>query len=271
MADKQQNRIETVGNPDTMNLHNILYVNIIASPYFKALYEKKTYHEVVDEIYNNEPFFKGNHASTAFCLLYKLWTLKLTIKQIEGLIDHTDSPYIRALGFLYLRYVCKPADLWDWFGDYLDDEEEMDIERGVKPRKMTIGQFCRHLLTDPKWLGTILPRIPVPIARDLDKKLKETPPIKPSSFNASNAAPGPGGAEYTPLARPPYNGGRDGGRDERRDDRGYGGGGRGGYDDGGRGGYDRRGNDRRGGYNKDFDRRDGGRDYARGRSYDRDV
>lgn len=101
-----------------------------------------------------EPFFKGTHASTAFCLLYKLWTLKLTVKQVQGLITHTDSPYvgrafarivmpanthfshIRALGFLYLRYVCKPADLWEWYEPYLDDEEELQVEGGAKPRSM---------------------------------------------------------------------------------------------------------------------------------------
>lgn len=46
----------------------------------------------------------GGIVSTAFCLLYKLFTLKLTRKQVMGLITHTDSPYIRALGFMYIRY-----------------------------------------------------------------------------------------------------------------------------------------------------------------------
>lgn len=48
----------------------------------------------------------GGIVSTAFCLLYKLFTLKLTRKQLMGLITHTDSPYIRALGFMYIRYDC---------------------------------------------------------------------------------------------------------------------------------------------------------------------
>ena len=41
----------------------------------------------------------------------------------------------------------------------------------------TIGKLCRDLLTEAKWLGTILPRIPVPIARDIEQKLKTRPPI----------------------------------------------------------------------------------------------
>ncbi|KNC97504.1 uncharacterized protein SPPG_09470 [Spizellomyces punctatus DAOM BR117] len=202
---KRSKRLETVGNKDTMNLHNILYQNIISSPYFKSLYEKKTYHEVIDEIYNQvsslEPFFKGTHASTAFCLLYKLWTLKLTVKQVQGLITHTDSAHIRALGFLYLRYVCKPADLWGWYEPYLDDDEELQVEAGAKPRMMSMGRFLRELLTDNKWIGTMLPRIPVPIARDIEKKLKENPPahgITTDAMAGSNAdsAPKKANREY---------------------------------------------------------------------------
>ena len=49
--------------------------------------------------------------SSAFCLLYKLFTLKLTKKQVIGLITHKDSPYIRGLGFMYIRYVCTALSI----------------------------------------------------------------------------------------------------------------------------------------------------------------
>ena len=88
----------------------------------------------------------GGIVSSAFCLLFKLFTIRLTRKQVNGLINHRDSPYIRGLGFLYIRctmiveenrhssssmhclvIVCRytqpPADLWEWFEPYLDDEE----------------------------------------------------------------------------------------------------------------------------------------------------
>ncbi|KAG2176831.1 hypothetical protein INT44_007495 [Umbelopsis vinacea] len=171
------NRLETWGNETNMNFNPIIYQNILASPYFKSLYDKKTYHEIVDEIYNEvytlEPFVKGTTASTAFCLLFKLWTQRLTVKQLEGMIDHTDSPYIRGIGFLYLRYVCAPKQLWDWLGPYIDDEEEIDMTHGAKPTKSTIGKLCRHLLSDIKFYGTMLPRIPVPIAREIEKKIAD--------------------------------------------------------------------------------------------------
>lgn len=45
-------------------------------------------------------------------------------------MSHTDSPYIRALGFMYVRYTQPPSDLFDWYEDYLQDEEEIDVKAG---------------------------------------------------------------------------------------------------------------------------------------------
>lgn len=145
---KHGNVLPLWGNEKTMNLNPMILTNVLSSPYFKVqLYELKTYHEVVDEIYfkvtHVEPWEKGSRktagqtgmcggvrgvgtggiVSTAFCLLYKLFTLKLTRKQLMGLITHTDSPYIRALGFMYIRYTQPPADLIEWYDGFLDDEE----------------------------------------------------------------------------------------------------------------------------------------------------
>lgn len=49
---KLGNNIQTWGNPNTMNINNMIHTNILSSPYFKNnLFSLKTYHEVVDEIY----------------------------------------------------------------------------------------------------------------------------------------------------------------------------------------------------------------------------
>jgi pre-mRNA-splicing factor 38B len=83
----------------------------------------------------------GGIVSTAFCILYKLYTLKLTRKQVLGLMVHKgdikgyiklffknnlfllDSPFIRGLGFMYVRYTQPPEDLFNWYEPYLDDTE----------------------------------------------------------------------------------------------------------------------------------------------------
>lgn len=139
----------------------------------------------------------GGIVSTAFCLLYKLYTLKLTRKQLVGLITHRDSPYIRALGFMYIRYTQNPQDLLNWYYDYLDDEEvrksksiylinttffstiyftfekkEIDVRAGGG-LMLTIGQMLRQWLTRLEWFDTLFPRIPVPIQKEIMDALRE--------------------------------------------------------------------------------------------------
>ncbi|RHY83392.1 hypothetical protein DYB37_008456 [Aphanomyces astaci] len=97
--------------------------------------ELATYHEVVDEIYyrvdHAEPWAAGTSRipSTCFCLLMKFCTMRLTVNQMQGLLKHVvsrDSPFIRCVGFLYLRYTCDPELLWEWYEPFLDDEEEFN-------------------------------------------------------------------------------------------------------------------------------------------------
>lgn len=114
----------------------------------------------------------GGIISTPFCILYKLFTLKLTRKQVNGLIRHKDSPYIRALGFMYIRFTQPPQDLFNWFAPFLDDEEEVDPKAGGG-QPMTIGQMCRHMLSKLDWFSTLFPRVPVPIQKQIEKQLKQ--------------------------------------------------------------------------------------------------
>jgi len=198
-----QGQLSFHGNERTMNINPLILTNIQGSPYFKVeLFGKKTFHEVVDEIYYKvdhlEPWATGSRktagrsqtgmcggvrgvsaggiVSSAYCLLFKLYTLKMTKKQVMGLLNHCDSPYIRGLGFMYLRYTLPPANMWDWFEPYLEDEEEIDIKAGGgKP--MTIGEMCKTMLTRLEWFDTRFPRIAVTfekVIRDqLDARAKE--------------------------------------------------------------------------------------------------
>jgi len=113
---------------------------------------------------------QGGIVSTPFCCLYKLWTLKLNRKQVEILINHTDSPYLRGLGFLYLRYSLPPEQLMDFFSEYLLDEEEIDPRAGGGD-PMTIGQMCQNMLEDNQWYGTMFPRIPAKHLQDIRKHI----------------------------------------------------------------------------------------------------
>ncbi|RWS23492.1 pre-mRNA-splicing factor 38B-like isoform X1 [Leptotrombidium deliense] len=194
-ASKLSNTLPIWGNEKTMNLNPLVLTNIQNSPYFKTkLYTLKTYHEVIDEIWYQvkhlEPWEKGSRrvsgqtgmcgsvrgvgaggiVSTPYCILYKLYTLRLTRKQVIGLLKHKDSPFIRAIGFMYIRYTQPPEHLWSWYEAYLDDDEELDVKAGGGQR-MTIGQLVKHLLTKLDWFSTLFPRIPVPIQKDIEKKM----------------------------------------------------------------------------------------------------
>jgi len=192
-------KLQFHGNERTMNLNPLILTNIQGSPYFKVeLFGVKTFHEVVDEIYYKvdhlEPWATGSRktagrsqtgmcggvrgvsaggiVSSAYCLLYKLYTLKLTKKQVMGLVNHCDSPYIRGIGFMFLRYTLPPGSLWDWFEPYMDDEEEIDVKAGGgKP--MTIGEMCRLMLTRLEWFDTRFPRIAVNVEKHIRSQLEE--------------------------------------------------------------------------------------------------
>ena len=193
---KKSNALPIWGNQQSMNINNLVVTNILSSPYFKnELFKIKTFHEVIDEIYYKvdhlEPWEKGSRkirgqvgmcggvrgvgtggiVSSTFCLLFKLFTLKLTKKQVYTLLNHVDSPYIRAMGFMFIRYCQHPSNFWEWFEPYLEDDEEIDPKAGGGCT-MTIGQMVRSFLLKPDWYGTLFPRIPVPIFKEIEVSLK---------------------------------------------------------------------------------------------------
>lgn len=168
----KKNVVPMYGNTTNYNINNLLYNNIMESQYFRALYQLRTYHEVLHEINSNvvhvEPWQTGTTRlpSSAYCLLLKLLLMKLTHKQMNGMLDSKNSPLIRAIGLLYLRYVLPPADLWKWYEPYLENDEEFNPSSD-KSINMTIGEYCIKLLTDMSYYGTTLPRIPVLIERKI--------------------------------------------------------------------------------------------------------
>ncbi|XP_063704723.1 pre-mRNA-splicing factor 38B-like isoform X2 [Culicoides brevitarsis] len=224
---KQNNVLPFWGNESTMNLNPLILTNIQGSSYFKVnLFKLKTYHEVVDEIYYQvkhlEPWERGSRktgqtgmcggvrgvgaggiVSSAYCLLYKLYTLKLTRKQVNGLMNHTDSPYIRGLGFMYIRYTQPPGDLFDWYADYLQDDEEIDVKAGGG-QLMTIGQMLRLFMTKLDWFSTLFPRIPVPIQKQIEQRMNEY--ARENGLNFNTDGPSNRGAPREEIDRYAENG-----------------------------------------------------------------
>ncbi|CAM9379861.1 unnamed protein product [Scytosiphon promiscuus] len=171
----RRNVLPIHGNDRTFNLNTLLAQTILASEYFKSLAAITTYLEVVDEIYSYcdhvAPWAPGTSRvpSSAFCLLMKLFVMKLTRAQMNEILMHEDSPFIRAIGFLYLRYTCPPKELWGWLEPYVDDEQE--FKPSPTEGNMTMGQYVRKIISDMQYYGTMLPRIPVLIERKMKVQL----------------------------------------------------------------------------------------------------
>jgi pre-mRNA-splicing factor 38B len=164
------NVLPVYGNVANFNINSLLFNNIMENEYFRALYQLRTYHEVLYEIQTSvthvEPWQVGTarFPSTAFCLLVKFMVMKLTARQMKGLLYHKESCLVRAIGALYLRYTCNPAHLWKWFEPLLE-ESVVFAPSAEKNIKMTFGDYLIKILTDMQYYGTTFPRIPVPVER----------------------------------------------------------------------------------------------------------
>lgn len=178
-------QITLVGPDDTFNLNPMLLHNISKSPYFiKCCTKINDWASLVDEIYyevkHMEPWTAGatKVPSTAFCLMVRLFTLRCTEKQMASMLNHPDSPYIRCIGFLYLRYATEPSDLYRWFSPYFFDTET--VQTAPSQPDTTVGEYARNLLTDMNYCNgtTLLPRLPVSIQRDLKVKLLQVDQIE---------------------------------------------------------------------------------------------
>eukprot|EP00055_Hartaetosiga_balthica_P009021 m.34988 g.34988 ORF g.34988 m.34988 type:complete len:351 (+) comp6574_c1_seq2:351-1403(+) len=168
----------------TMDLGHVLHSNIIASPYFKErCAELQTVDLIIDEIFDYvdhlEPLVvtPQNSPSTAFCLLYSLFCLRLTEEDLDKMVRHKDSVYIRAIGFLYLRYCAHSKTLWTWFQDYVDDPEPIKLKQGSRAPEVPLGKFLRMLLTEQQLLGSQcrLPRIPTMMEKEIVDWLESHP------------------------------------------------------------------------------------------------
>lgn len=97
---------------------------------------------------------------------------------MQLMLDHVDSPYIRCIGFLYLRYAVEPSLIFSYMEPYLYDDEPVQICANPARPGGTVGEFVRQLLKSMDYYGTLLPRLPVQIERDIKAKLVETEGIE---------------------------------------------------------------------------------------------
>jgi len=164
--------LELWGSEGTYNLEPVLSANVRDSDYFRKTGKLELVTEVVDEIYYRvehvEPWMSGGARgpSTAFCLLVRLFTIRLSERDVRGMMDHVDSPYIRCIGFLYARYVLQPRTMWTLLRRYVNDEEEFTPGADGK-KTLTMGRYVCDLLLNRRYFDTLLPRIPTLLEKEI--------------------------------------------------------------------------------------------------------
>ena len=119
---------------------------------------------MVDEIYNKVTYASPmipntRHVSSCFCILHKLFTMPITTRQLNEMLTHKDSPFIKVMGLLYARYVIDPKEMWGLLEPHLSDKTEVDP--GANGQKRTLGKYVKGLIEDLNYFDTVLPRIPV--------------------------------------------------------------------------------------------------------------
>ena len=97
---------------------------------------------------------------------------------MQLMLDHVDSPYIRCIGLLYLRFATNPSIIFSYMEPYLYDDEPVQICANPARPEGTVGDFVRQLLNSMDYYGTLLPRLPVQIEREIKVKLIEAEEIE---------------------------------------------------------------------------------------------
>jgi pre-mRNA-splicing factor 38B len=213
-ARRNKSGIVPLWGPDdgTFHLHPVLLQNAINSPYFQRCCETlPDWNAIIDEIYEQDlrhvqptsGVGAASAPSTAFCLLLRLLLYRMTLPQLQSTLRHPDSVYIRAVGFLYVRYSCPPEDVLGHIEPHLLESTAMDVEIGgghkssggggrgggrppaaASAGRMTLGEYVRKLFgggfsggggggsgASRDYYGTPLPRYPTHVEREIRAKV----------------------------------------------------------------------------------------------------
>lgn len=160
------------GDKNTWNISALMRKNVMNSGYFNELFPLRDLGDIVFEVQKHvksiEPWIAGtcHTPTTLFCCLIKLFIMKLTEGQLRYLCDH-QNPYTNVLGFLYIRFLSDPQELWDRFNYYTLKTTEFESTPG---NIITISQYIEKILTEQDYFGLQLPRIPGAVNEKILKK-----------------------------------------------------------------------------------------------------
>jgi len=150
--------------------------HILGSAHYKESLTLETFDQIVGEMqeYGDsvEPYLPNSQTtpSALFCCLFRLVTFGIDATQLLHLITLDDSPRIRAVAILYIRFGLPPDQLWPWLGEYVLDNQELVIS-SQSQAQTTIGEFVERLLLEDMYYSIIMPRLPMSVKRQLQNKI----------------------------------------------------------------------------------------------------
>jgi len=181
-AAKRQGETREAKKEETFNCAPVLKDQVLNSSYYKSLMNITNLEDMIQEIQQYaadtmDVYRSTNEPSCFMCCAYRLFTMAPNEDELRRVIDNPNSPLVRCVGFLSIRYVVPPEQLWDRYEEFLLDDARLKITDGGKGREevTTIGEYIEGLLLKEKYFSTPLPRIPAAVRRKLEERLAPMP------------------------------------------------------------------------------------------------
>jgi hypothetical protein len=107
--------------------------------------------------------------SLFFCVVFKLMQFQIERLKVFAWLEDLD-PYVQAVAMMYLRHQLPNAMLWEKLFPFLLDDTVLNRTFDGKD-VVTLGQLAEDLLFDEKYDGFNLPKLPIPLKRDIGPKI----------------------------------------------------------------------------------------------------
>jgi len=155
----------------------MLKEQIMMSAYFKSLLEISGIDHLINEIIQYadtlDVYNPGSKTSPScfMCHVFRLSTLSHIENELSLLIDNRDYAVVRCVGFLFIRFVTPPTQLWETLEEYLLDDMELIYAQDGAEVQTTIGEYVESLLIQDKYFDSPVPRLPVRVRQTIEEKV----------------------------------------------------------------------------------------------------
>lgn len=108
--------------------------------------------------------------SQFICCIYNLMTRKLARRDLGSMITSRCS-YLRCAGFLYVRLVLHPEQLWEVLSPHLMDTEFILPFPEESLDSVPVGKYVEDLLTKENYCDLCLPRMQLGVRKTIERRL----------------------------------------------------------------------------------------------------